>query len=172
MLSGVPQGSILGPLLFLIYINDFPSQLLSNVCMFADDTKLFRVASSFNNNVALQSDLTCISEWCDKWKLNLNESKCTSPLFTLKTSSGPSLTINDSALRLTSTHRDLGIIVSADLSWSQHISKVCSSAYKVLYFIRRNVYSSHSDVIFHLSGQSCCIAASSGVPAALRTLPV
>uniref|UniRef100_A0A1X7TAX6 Alkylated DNA repair protein AlkB homologue 8 N-terminal domain-containing protein n=1 Tax=Amphimedon queenslandica TaxID=400682 RepID=A0A1X7TAX6_AMPQE len=73
--------------------------------------------------------------------------KCTSLFFTLKISSGPSLTINDSALGLTSTHWDLGIIVSADLLWSQHISKVCSFAYKVLYFIRRNVYSSHSDVL-------------------------
>lgn len=66
--------------------------------------------------------------------------------FTLKSSLGPSLTINDydSTLGLASTHWDMGIIVSADLSWSKHISKVCSSAY---YFIRRNVYSSHSDVL-------------------------
>ena len=137
--SGVPQGSILGPLLFIFYTNDLPSNLQSPVYMFADDTKLLRVITSFNDNVELQSDLDSISEWCNLWKLNLNESKCSSLFFSLWSSTGPSFAIKDSPVDQASTHRDLGIIVSADLSWSHHISKVRSLAYNTLYFVRRNV---------------------------------
>ena len=115
MSSGVPQGSILGPLLFILYTNDLPSNLQSPVYMFADDTKLLRVITSFNDNIELQSDLDSISEWCNLWKLNLNETKC-SLFFSLTSSTGPSFTITNSPVDQAPTHRDLGIIVSADLS--------------------------------------------------------
>ena len=109
-LPGVPQGCILGPLSFILYTNDLPSNLQSPVCMFADDTKLLRVITSFNDNVELQSDLDSISEWCNLWKLNLNESKCSSLFFSLRSSTGPSFIIKDYRVNKASTHRDLGIM--------------------------------------------------------------
>ena len=71
--SGVPQGSILGPLLLLIYINDLPDGLSSNCKLFADDTSLFSVVHDATiSSSELNSDLANISEWAFKWKMNFN----------------------------------------------------------------------------------------------------
>ena len=76
VISGVPQGSILGPLLFLIYINDLPSCIqYSTPYLFADDSKLIYAISKFNTN-HLQSDINSINQWCNTWKLVINPSKC------------------------------------------------------------------------------------------------
>ena len=92
--SGVPQGSILGPLLFIIYTNDLPCNISSNVYSFADDTKLLHQISSFNDTIALQADLFAVQEW----KLCLNESKCHLMSFSLKTVSNNTYTLNGSPI--------------------------------------------------------------------------
>ncbi|CAL4083209.1 unnamed protein product, partial [Meganyctiphanes norvegica] len=84
--SGVPQGSVLGPILFLIFINDLPLEVISPVSLFADDSKVFtRIVSEKNrkkqNNIAngnlnLQNDLDSIKEWASKWKMEFNVDKC------------------------------------------------------------------------------------------------
>ena len=75
--SGVPQGSILGPLLFLIYINDLPDRLsVSKIFIFADNAKCFMPISSISDSLALQSDLSSLVDWSRMWKLNFNENKC------------------------------------------------------------------------------------------------
>ena len=73
VLSGVPQRSILGPLLFTIYVNDLPQSISGSVFMFTDDTKLIR--SIQPNHILLQTDLDCLLKWCDRWQLNFNISK-------------------------------------------------------------------------------------------------
>jgi len=74
--SGVPQGSILGPLLFLIYINDLPSCINYSHCLlFADDAKIFQIVTSFHDQLLLQIDLHEIEQWCSTWNLQLNPSK-------------------------------------------------------------------------------------------------
>ena len=76
VISGIPQGSILGPLLFIIYINDLPEAITSSsTYLFADDTKLIHSVSTFYDQ-SLQSDLDSLSAWCHQWKLSLNPSKC------------------------------------------------------------------------------------------------
>ena len=73
VLAGVPQGSIMGPLLFLIYINDLPNELKSNVKLFADDTSFFTVVKNKNNNAnILNNDLQSISTWAYNWKMLFN----------------------------------------------------------------------------------------------------
>ena len=77
VVSGVPQGSLLGPLLFLVYINDLSSSLNhTSSFLFADDTKCLRPIHSPHDCILLQSDLDALSTWSTNWKLNFDESKC------------------------------------------------------------------------------------------------
>ena len=74
--SGVPQGTVLGPLLFLIYINDLPKNVTSSVRLFADDCLLYRPISSAADSLALQRDLTALEQWCLRWGMRFNVDKC------------------------------------------------------------------------------------------------
>ena len=76
MVSGVPQGSVLGPLLFNIYVNNIPDVVSSPILLFADDVKVFRCIKTHHDYIQLQSDLNCLSEWSLTWKLKFNISKC------------------------------------------------------------------------------------------------
>ena len=74
--SGIPQGSVLGPLLFVIYINDLPVNIKSHLFMFADDTKVFRQIKNENDHKQLQEDLTEMEDWSNKWLLRFHPEKC------------------------------------------------------------------------------------------------
>ena len=74
--SGVPQGSVLGPILFLIYVNDLQDDLSSYMLKFADDTKLFRDVKTLEGREALQQDLDHISQWSKSWQMSFNVKKC------------------------------------------------------------------------------------------------
>ena len=76
VLSGVPQGSVLRPLLFLIYINDLDDNITSNLLKFADDTKVFRKVNSDGDKQHLQNDLDRLVKWSEKWQMLLNFGKC------------------------------------------------------------------------------------------------
>ena len=76
VLSGVPQGSVLGPILFLIYINDLDDDITSKVLKFADDTKVFRKIKSDADRQHLQDDLNKLIEWSEKWQMMFNFGKC------------------------------------------------------------------------------------------------
>ena len=72
ILSGVPQGSVLGPLLFLLFVNDLPDWIKTNIRMFADDTKIWTRISGGNDSEALQQDLDSLSRWSEEWLLRFN----------------------------------------------------------------------------------------------------
>ena len=76
VLSGIPQGSVLGPTLFVAFINDLPESVHSLVQMFADDTKLFHIIQRASDNIELQKDLESLQEWSNKWQLTFNAAKC------------------------------------------------------------------------------------------------
>ena len=145
VVSGVPEGSILGPLLFLIFVNDLPmSVTASSIFLFADDTKCLLPVKTFSDCLSLQRDLHNLSLWSLNWKLNFNESKCV----LLRFSSGyPHImygyNINGHDIAVQENHKDLGIIMSSALSWSEHIQYILSKAYKTLGLIRRSFNSEH-----------------------------
>ena len=74
--SGVPQGSVLGPILFLVYANEIPSLLKSRVKMFADDIKIYSTLQDSQDPLRLQEDLNVLSDWSKDWLLKLNPGKC------------------------------------------------------------------------------------------------
>ena len=76
--SGIPQGSVLGPLLFVIFINDLPTQVKSDLFLFADDTKIFRNIRSEDDRETLQKDINTMLEWANKWQLEFHLDKCVS----------------------------------------------------------------------------------------------
>ena len=76
MTSGVPQGTILGPMLFLIYVNDIPNIIKSSAKLFADDTKIYRELSHDSDTSILQSDLDSLEEWTRNWQVKFNPEKC------------------------------------------------------------------------------------------------
>ena len=76
VISGVPQGTVLGPLLFLIYINDLPDCISSSCSLFADDCLLYRKVHSKADQEALQQDLENLQEWANKWLMTFNINKC------------------------------------------------------------------------------------------------
>ena len=76
VLSGVPQGSVLGPLLFLIFVNDLPDWVINDMKMFADDTKIWKKIRNLEDSSSLQEDLVRLTEWSRKWLLHFNPEKC------------------------------------------------------------------------------------------------
>ena len=142
VLSGVPQGSILGPLLFILYIDDLPSALGKALpLMFADDTKCFAPVVSPVDCLSLQNNLNSLVIWSEQAKLLFNHTKCSSMRFSNSSSllPPPSYTINGIDIPNRNLVKDLGIWLSSDLDWSHHYQQICAKAYKMLSLIRRNI---------------------------------
>lgn len=145
--SGVPQGSVLGPLLFLIFINDLPTNISSRIRLFADDCVIYRTITSSSDHEALQGDLDLVCSWCNKWLMSLNTSKCKIMSVSRKTSiSTFSYKIKNSEVSRTTSYKYLGVIIDSKLSWSSHITSICSKASKTLGYLRRNLHYSTSSV--------------------------
>lgn len=145
--SGVPQGSVLGPLLFLIYINDIVTDIQSPIKLFADDCVVYRQIYSTMDIEILQSDLDKIEHWCDKWKMSLNIGKCNYLSFTKNVSRSPaSYTIKNAIIRRVSDCKYLGVNFTQSLKWHNHIDYTIAKASKMLYFIRRNFKGASTEV--------------------------
>jgi hypothetical protein len=139
VLSGVPQGSCLGPLLFVLYINDIVNEVQNaSIKLYADDCKLFIRTDVGIGAVGLQEDLNRIFEWACKWQLQLSLSKCNVLPVSLKRN----YTINNYVLGNTVLDsvfemKDLGITISNNLKFSYHINQKCIVAHKIACLIRR-----------------------------------
>ncbi|CAH2094990.1 unnamed protein product [Euphydryas editha] len=137
--SGISQGSNLGPLLFLIFVNDLPDTVGTARCLlFADDLKLFLAVDSPSDCELLQQDIINVTEWSTRNKLVFNKSKCSVMSFTR--AQHPIVyyyRLDDSTLDRKTSIKDLGILMRPDLSFTDHICNVATKAYKSLGFILR-----------------------------------
>ena len=140
VLSGVPQGTVLGPTLFLIFINDLPSCVNSSVRLFADDCVLYRRIRSVQDSITLQQDLNALNRWEENWLMEFNPDKCFVLNITRKRK--PSLNtynLHHTQLQTVNTTTYLGVEISNDLRWSHHIDKITKKANRSLSFLKRNI---------------------------------
>lgn len=137
--SGVPQGSNLGPLLFLMFVNDISlCAKNSKVLLYADDIKLFRRVQSHSDCVLLQEDALQISQWCAKNYLPPNEQKIRTMSLTRKRDSlAFSYTIGGSVITRVSVIRDLGIFIDSSLNFNHHVLTICNASFRNLGAISR-----------------------------------
>ena len=137
--SGVPQGSNLGPLFFLLFINDLPEIISgSDKLLFADDFKIFTHVDSINDAVKLQDNLNNVLKWCDKNKLQVNVNKCKVLSFTRKKMQiNFPYAINGMILPRPESMNDLGVTFDTTLSFNTHIVNIVNESYRFLGFIAR-----------------------------------
>ena len=141
VLSGIPQGSVLGPVLFICYVNDMPETVQSMIRMFADDTKVFAQCDSTEECHQLQSDLDTLQDWADTWQLRFNATKCKAMhLGRNNLQFSYHMRSNQTEVELESTvcEKDLGVHVDPSLKFTKHCEKAVNKANQLLGIIRRS----------------------------------
>ena len=141
VLSGIPQGSVLGPVLFICYVNDMPETVQSMIRMFADDTKVFAQSNTNEQCQNLQSDLNTLQNWADDWQLRFNATKCKTLYLGRNNSKFTYHMRNNQTevdLEETDCEKDLGVHVDPTLKFSKHCEKVVNKANQILGLIRRS----------------------------------
>ena len=136
--AGIPQGSRLGPLLFIIYINDIVDNIESDILIFADDTSMFATGSDpAETSAQLNRDLKKIALWAQRWKVIFNSSKSKDIIFSNKNlNNSPPLILNNSYIDRVNVHKHLGIYLTSSLDWSVQVKEVCLKANRKLSVLR------------------------------------
>ena len=140
VMSGVPQGSVLGPCLFLLYINDMPDTIQSNIRLFADDTIMYLIVSNQTDCHTLQNDLTKLENWEMEWLMSFNTDKC--EVIRVTNKKKPTIfkyMLHGVSLKETDSAKYLGVNISRDLSWGKHIDQITTKTNNSLNFIKRNI---------------------------------
>jgi len=139
-LSGVPKGRVLGPLLFLLFVNELPAWIKSEMKMFADDTKVWCRVKTETDSITLQEDLDRLQLWSNTWQLKFNADKC--KVVHIGHSCGTKYYMEEGSTRkeLESVQegRDLGVIITADLKSSSQCTISAATAGRVIGIVRRN----------------------------------
>jgi len=137
--SGVPQGSVLGPILFLVYINDLPLSVSCKVSLFADDTLIYREVNSKADQNAFQADIDSLQDWADRWGMRFNASKCFVMCFNDK-ADPPSYHLGATPLDCVEETTYLGVTLQSNLKFSSHITKKITKAKQVLGMLKRGLF--------------------------------
>jgi hypothetical protein len=147
--SGVPQGSVLGPTLFILYVNDIEENITSSVLKFADDTKIFYPVDRSEASFTLQDDLHNLSTWSSKWQMLFNVDKCGcmhlgygNPHY--------DYFLDDTVMRSVEEEKDLGVIMHSSLKFSQHCASAVKKANRVLGIIKKNFKSRDKEFILKM----------------------
>jgi len=139
-LSGVPQGSVLGPLLFLIYVHDLPDWVRNSIVIFVDDTKIWTKIQTLDDKEALQQDLDRLVEWFKRWLQEFNPEKCKVMHVGHDIPTSYSMTDKGKVIQLDNTQleKDLGIWVTNDLKPNKQCIQSTRKAQSVLGMIKRH----------------------------------
>lgn len=141
VMSGVPQGSILGPLLFLIFINDMPSSISqgTSLPLFADDSKCFRLILGQDDGIKLQNDLTNLCKWASTWGMEFNVKKCkVLRIARIKSIFERDYYLGNMKLERVEVEKDLGVLITHNLSWNNHVDYTTAKAQKMLNVLYRS----------------------------------
>ena len=146
--SGIPQGTVLGPLLFILYINDLPEGISNYISLFADDVKIITKSSTAAIN---QEDLDKLCEWQNKWLLRFNtkDSKC-KVLHIGKSNPHNLYNLEGEVLPEVTCEKDLGVYVDSNLTWHENITKSVNKAKSCIAWVTRNVISREPQVMINI----------------------
>ena len=147
ILSGTPQGSVLGPLLFILFINDLPDCLVSSVKIFADDLKLI---ANLSDKTVIDNDLKSLEDWERKWLLEFNSDKCKVLHVELNDNEHLDYVLNGKNLKKTEQEKDLGVLTSGTLLWNDQIESCISKANQMLCWISRNLISREKSLMLRV----------------------
>ena len=140
VLSGIPQGSVLGPILFVLYINDLPDSVLSDILLFADDTKIFRPVRNKEDATGIQNDIIRLQDWSNKWLLKFNIDKC--HVLTLGKFEDIRYTqrykLDGEELEHVFDEKDLGVTLDSELKFRDHMNIKINKANSMAGLIRRS----------------------------------
>ena len=138
VISGVPQGTVLAPVMFLVYINDMVEEVDSYISLFADDAKLLKRVENNTDCEMLQNDLNKIYEWSKRWEMEFNANKCkVMELGKSKRRQTKQYTMGEVEIMKTKEEKDLGITISENLSPEKHVNNIVGTTYELLRKIKR-----------------------------------
>ena len=140
--SGVPQGTVLGPFLFLIYINDLPEKITSSLKLFADDSYMYRVINNAQDNLELQNDLNILSEWEKEWSMEFHPNKCK----VLRVTNKLNQIRRDYHIHGLDCAKYLGVTINKKLSWQPHVDAICKKANQTRAFLQRNLKNCYPEI--------------------------
>jgi len=142
VISGIPQGTILGPILFIIYVNDLPEicEQFVRIYLFADDAKLFKHVICDEDHKTLQLGLNALQDWSNKWLLKLNILKCKTVFFGRNINKNYTYSLHGTQLERLEHMKDIGVIFNIELHFVQHCKEKINSAYSYLGIIKRFIY--------------------------------
>ena len=148
LLSDVPQGTVLGPLLFSLYINDITTDIDSEIRLFADDCVCYREIKSTEDTVKLQKDIDRLDCWARNWGMRSQPVKCNIMQITRTwiKKINASYNLEETVLDNLENIKYLGVTITNDLKWNTHVNNICTKANRTLGFLRRNLSTCPQDV--------------------------